>query len=372
MIASEAERWLVEMRDKTGQGVPLSSPECERLACGFAACTLVMDLARSLGRLTSGSDHRVAGPTDYTALLAHLMGALETEAGRPVEDAFWDQLVSDSTAAEWEKQFGWRNPWREMHQWLFLGMVSKAAANPADVRAKGFAHRTCCRVLTPGQRDAVEGATGNESLERDWTHRWWPRCLQSLKAVFCDSIWKEGGSLGARALARLLASRLDHSDLVRLVKHKNNYLVYCTGRLNRAIDRPPLPEGWFGRCISQLADARAIGENAWLSREDCRCLAVLVEWLEANGLRERVGTPPRYLEGAQIRGIARTTSEGVTVPAERLDVLWQELVGVDRAVRMRCLPADWGSRRPIQDLFSFSLKSSMRRWRQRAKAYGLA
>ncbi len=134
----------------------------------------------------------------------------------------------------------------------------------------------------------------------------------------------------------------------------------------------PMPPGWLGQTASRLLAAWQGKRDLRFQSADSRALGSLLLWLAAHGLAKRIVAggnlrqPP--LEPLAFEAATQTIPWGAPSGLPALVSLWALL---ERIVRTRGLPANWGTSRPVADLFFCPLPVDFTAWYNTARTvYG--
>ncbi len=376
MVRAENACWLLEVRDKVAQAHSLEPDEVERLAHGFVICNVAMDLARLARRLLAGRPWVLVNNVTYwqvgQSLLTAANDSASTQRSTSMAREISSQgklecLVNEAAARDARTRWGRRNPWREINFWVACEAVLRLLPGQRQQSVYDWSRGTFARIVKTRVSRPAACCQRNSRVSEGF-RKWWVQTVETLCQLWQQNSGAAVPKGGVQSLAVVLGDRLVASDLVQLLAHKNIQLRICIGQINGDLE-PPVSAGWLHQTISRLLFTSVAQRDCLLKATDCRHLASLVLWTAQNRLGAGVAGSPA--NDSLLWGFVRNADQPTLVPAVHVHKLLCEIKELERAVRMRRLPADWGRSLHVQDLFCSPVRWRFRRWRQLAASHGL-
>ncbi len=352
-------RALIEIIDKLGQAFPLHTVDCERLACGFVGINVVCDVTIFFwGILCQWKSFVVAPELTYADLHPILC-----------ETGPWSAEVKDPSpivGLEAAKQLCTppldKNPWRRVNTWLARDAILRLWKDGCLVTARPRAEQDFADILSGSEFTASPCNTRSSTVVRAF-QAWWTAWCGQLAEILRDgrqgTFVENDPAQQRQATALSLADRLADSVLLDLVKTKNNQLTNCIQQLNK-VHGSPVPSGSVALLTTQWLAALEANEDYVLQASDIRTVKSVID---------SVGRQDRW---PRLEGIARQFSSGDQIPSAFLPTLVGEWQEVERTLRMRGLPANWGQSRLVADLLFFPLPLRVDRWCSYVQYFGFS
>lgn len=351
MYRAEDAEWLARKREALIHGDFLEEAlDFERLARGFVACNIIIDLTRFFADVVQ----RPAGK-DFIAQFPFTLFAdwLDTLPAAPSPDPAG--LVGPGGAAA---VHALHDRWRCQALWIAVESVLARLPNNGH-SAKANAKQ---RFAPPGTHPFPEDCARccrrdphDDAAHEKWWDLWLSALLQMLQAHWHALSVQQFAP--AHQVRLELSQRLVHflsaagpwQALLAWVIRKHKQMMECVRQINRNTSGPKgVPNEWFRRMSGRIRDAveSTPQRMVLIAAQDHQFLKSTVESVRTQGFATIHRLTLNYIDS-----ILGLKSMPVAVPPHDLPYLAREWEGLMAAKHMRRLPPEWGSLHPVADVF---------------------